>query len=123
MIGEKIQKIRKSKGLTLSECAERANISKSYLSNIERNLNQNPSIQIIEKIAAVLGVEVNTLIKRESLLEQTPETEWLEFVKDLKKSGIKTHELQEYKTVIEFAKWQKEKSTTKQEVKKKNGKC
>ncbi|MGQ4665879.1 helix-turn-helix domain-containing protein [Metabacillus halosaccharovorans] len=36
---------RKQKGLTLSEVAKQAKISKSYLSNIERNLNLNPSLQ------------------------------------------------------------------------------
>ena len=44
MIGKNIYWLRKEKGLTLSELAERANIAKSYLSNIERNINQNPSI-------------------------------------------------------------------------------
>ena len=54
MIGKNIYLLRKEKGLTLSELAERANIAKSYLSNMERNINQNPSIQIVEKIAQVL---------------------------------------------------------------------
>ncbi|GEN88764.1 MULTISPECIES: helix-turn-helix domain-containing protein [Oceanobacillus] len=108
MIGEKIKKIRKSRGLTLSECAKRANISKSYLSNIERNLNQNPSLQIIERLAGVLNVEVNTFISEESRIGQIPETKWLQFVKDLKQSGVKTNDLQAFKTVIEFAKWQQE---------------
>lgn len=104
----KSKKIRKSRGLTLSECAKRANISKSYLSNIERNLNQNPSLQIIERLAGVLNVEVNTFISEESRIGQIPETKWLQFVKDLKQSGVKTNDLQAFKTVIEFAKWQQE---------------
>lgn len=36
---EKHLSISKKKGLTLSELAERAGVSKSYLSNIERNIN------------------------------------------------------------------------------------
>lgn len=106
MIGENIQRIRHMKGLTLSELAERANISKSYLSNIERNLNQNPSIQIIERIATVLSVDFRMLTGIKSVDEQFPEDEWLDFVKELKELGIGTEELQEYKSVIEFAKWQ-----------------
>ena len=43
MIGKNIAEIRKKRGYTLSELAELANISKSYLSNIERNINKNPS--------------------------------------------------------------------------------
>ncbi|MFD1040610.1 helix-turn-helix domain-containing protein [Virgibacillus byunsanensis] len=109
MIGENIQHIRKKKGLSLSECAKRANISKSYLSNIERNLNQNPSVQIIGKVAMVLGVDFRTLLGTKSVEELLPENEWLDFVKELKDSGIEKEQLQEYKTVIEFVKWQNEK--------------
>ena len=58
MIGNNIYRIRKQRGLTLSELAKKALISKSYLSNIERNLNKNPSIQVMEKIAAVLHVDL-----------------------------------------------------------------
>src|SRR5690625_3506921 len=107
MIGENIQRIRSRKGLTLSELAERADISKSYLSNIERNLNQNPSIQIIEKIASVLEVDFRMLIGINNIGDQIPEDEWLDFVNELKESGVGTEQLKEYKTVIEFAKWQK----------------
>lgn len=107
MIGEKIQSIRKKKGLSLSECATRASISKSYLSNIERNINHNPSIQVMEKIAAALGVEVRALLELNHNV--VPESEWLEFVNELKKSGVQKEQLKEYKTVIEFAKWQKDK--------------
>ncbi|PAV31550.1 transcriptional regulator [Virgibacillus profundi] len=110
MIGKNIQTIRKRKGLTLSECAERANISKSYLSNIERSKNQNPSIQIIEKIANVLEVDLRSIVGIKPGGQQMLESEWMDFVKDLKKSGVEKGQLQEYKTVIEFARWQKEKN-------------
>ena len=109
MIGDNIQKLRKRKGMTLSECAEQANISKSYLSNIERNLNQNPSILIIEKIANVLDVDLRILIGSQPSSQQHLENEWLEFIKELKESGVGKEQLKEYKTVIQFARWQKEK--------------
>lgn len=106
MLGKNIQSIRKRKGLTLSECAKRANISKSYLSNIERNVHQNPSIQIVEKIALGLEVGLPALIGSESVSKSLQDSEWLDFINELKKSGIEKEQLQEYKTVIEFAKWQ-----------------
>ncbi|MDR4216133.1 helix-turn-helix domain-containing protein [Priestia megaterium] len=109
MIGEKIHKIRKKKGLTLSELAERANMSKSYLSNIERNLNDNPSIQVVERIAAVLNVDLHTLIEIKHEPLHFLESEWLHFVNELKKSGIRKEQLREYKAIIEFIKWQNEK--------------
>ncbi|WP_034765850.1 helix-turn-helix domain-containing protein [Rossellomorea vietnamensis] len=111
MIGSNISTIRKRRGLTLSELADRANVSKSYLSNLERNLNKNPSIQVIEKISTVLDVELMTLLQfnapedNRELLER----EWLDFINELKDSGIEKEQLQQYKAVIEFIKWQNHK--------------
>jgi len=105
MIGKNIQRIRKKRNYSLSELADRAQISKSYLSNIERNLNQNPSIHIIESISSVLEVDFRTLLGVKAINELLPEKEWIEFVNELKKSGVEKEHLKEYKTVIEFAKW------------------
>lgn len=105
MIGKNIYEIRKRKGLTLSELAGRSNISKSYLSNIERNLNRNPSIQVMGKIALVLDVDLKMLLRSEinEEEEKLPDKEWIDLVSELKESGI---EKEEYKTLIEFIKWQ-----------------
>ena len=62
MIGKNIYQLRKKKGLTLSELADRAGVSKSYLSNIERELNQNPSLKVMKKITFVLGVDLKDLL-------------------------------------------------------------
>lgn len=107
MIGKIIYEIRKQRGYTLSEVAERAKISKSYLSNIERNLNKNPSIQVIQKIAIVLDVDLKTLLKSESFDEelQMPDKEWFDFVQELKESGMDKEQIQEYKMLLEFIKW------------------
>jgi XRE family transcriptional regulator, master regulator for biofilm formation len=108
MIGSNIFKIRKKRGISLSELSDRAKISKSYLSNIERNLNQNPSIQILEKIAAVLNVELRELIKADGKNGDFHfEKEWIDFIQDLKNTGIHKEEIHEYKTLIEFIKWKK----------------
>jgi XRE family transcriptional regulator, master regulator for biofilm formation len=112
MIGKNIYEIRMKKGLTLSALAERANVSKSYLSNIERNLNQNPSIEVIRKIGHVLNVDIKVLLKTVESKEdqQPPDKEWLDLVNELKQSGI---EKSEYKTLIEFIKWQNRNSEVK----------
>jgi XRE family transcriptional regulator, master regulator for biofilm formation len=111
MIGSNISTIRKRRGLTLSELADRANVSKSYLSNLERNLNKNPSIQVIEKISTVLDVGLTTILQFNSPEENKHllESEWLDFIHELKDSGIEKEQLQQYKTVIEFIKWQNHK--------------
>ncbi|MDV2687574.1 helix-turn-helix transcriptional regulator, partial [Alkalihalophilus lindianensis] len=80
-IGKKIAELRKQKGYTLSELAEKTKISKSYLSNIERNLNKNPSLAIIKRIAKVLDVDLMTLLKNETNhnTNQYVEKEWADF--------------------------------------------
>lgn len=116
MIGKNIYRIRKQRGLTLSELAERALISKSYLSNIERNLNKNPSIQVMEKIAGVLHVDLRKLLKHEEGCDEETappvEGEWLNFIHDLKKIGIDKENVHDYKILVEFIKWHQENKCT-----------
>ncbi|WP_282937445.1 helix-turn-helix transcriptional regulator [Paenibacillus sp. RC67] len=111
MIGNNISSIRKQRGFTLSELSERTGISKSYLSNIERNLKQNPSIHVMEKIASVLKVDLKMLLKiaTDPDIKQHPDKEWLDFISDLKNSGIEKERIHEYKIVIEFMKWHNDK--------------
>lgn len=111
MIGKNIYDLRKSRGLSLTELSERSSISKSYLSNIERNLNKNPSIQILEKIALVLKVDVKALInseKPQNTIHQL-EYEWMDFIKELKEYGIEKENLQEYRQLIDFINWKNQK--------------
>ena len=107
MIGQRIQKLRLSRGLTLSELAERADVAKSYISAIERSIQHNPSIQVLEKIAGVLGVSVQTLLQPEddaSESEKFVDPEWVELAQEAMKSGITKEQFREY---LEFQKWRK----------------
>ncbi|MDQ0155358.1 helix-turn-helix domain-containing protein [Robertmurraya andreesenii] len=110
MIGKNIAEIRKRRGYTLSELAELSNISKSYLSNIERNINKNPTIDVIQKIAKVLNVDFMMLIEPDLDIDSHLyiEQEWSDLLKELKELGIEKKEIQEYKTLVEFIKWQKQ---------------
>ncbi|TVY05654.1 helix-turn-helix domain-containing protein [Paenibacillus cremeus] len=106
MIGDNITSLRKQRGLTLSELAERTGISKSYLSNIERNLKQNPSIHIIEKLSEVLKVDLKVLVEMAAEAEtKQVENEWLDFIHELKQLGIEKDRINEYKILFEFMKW------------------
>ncbi|USK68336.1 helix-turn-helix domain-containing protein [Peribacillus asahii] len=115
MIGKNIKEIRKRRGYTLSDLAEKANISKSYLSNIERDLNKNPSLQIMNKIASVLNVDISSLLKNDTVLDMPLciEKEWAELVYELKELGVDKKQIQQYKTLIQFIKWQKQNSEPK----------
>ncbi|GAB3056841.1 helix-turn-helix domain-containing protein [Virgibacillus ainsalahensis] len=103
MVGEKIKELRQEKKMSLSELAEKANVAKSYLSSIERNLQTNPSIQFIEKISKVLGVSVNDLIQENHAEDiDSLDGEWLSIVREAMDSGVSKDQFKEY---LEFNKW------------------
>ncbi|AEG15572.1 helix-turn-helix transcriptional regulator [Desulfofundulus sp. TPOSR] len=60
--GEKIRALREERGYTLQDLARRANLSLSYLSEIERG-SKRPSLKTIEKLAAALNVSRAQLIE------------------------------------------------------------
>ena len=108
MIGENIANIRKKRGFTISRLAELADVSKSYLSNIERNINKNPSLEVMKKIARVLNVDLLTILSTDTEIEPIYhfEQEWIDFLNELKGLGVEKNQLENYKTLIEFIKWQ-----------------
>lgn len=114
MFGKYIYTIRKEQGYTLSQLAERVGISKSYLSNIERELKQNPSIQVMEKIAMALNVDLNHLLQNgtDTVKGQHLEREWIDFINECKKTGIDKEQIQDYKILVEFIKWYNDKEVS-----------
>lgn len=101
MIGERVKKLRQEKRMSLSELAEQAGVAKSYLSSLERNLQTNPSIQFLEKIAAVLKVPVDHLI-HEQADKENMDSDWVNLVKEAMDSGITKDQFREF---LEFNKW------------------
>jgi transcriptional regulator with XRE-family HTH domain len=65
MDGNKLKVLRAEKKISLSKLSERTGISKSYLSLIERNIQTNPSLEILEKLAKTFDVPVEDLVRRE----------------------------------------------------------
>lgn len=66
MIGEKIRVLRLGRGLSVSELAKRSGVSKSYISNIERGVQKNPSYIVMSKLATSLHVPLEDLISHTS---------------------------------------------------------
>lgn len=59
-MGRKIQKQRKLIGLTQEKLAEKVKVSRAYIGYIEQARNA-PSIEILEKIAKALRVDIKEL--------------------------------------------------------------
>lgn len=101
-IGERIQKFRLEQEMSLSELAGKADVAKSYLSNVERNIQSNPSIQFIEKVACALNVTIPMLLYEGQPAEHLLDPEWSLLVQEAMDSGISK---QEFKSFLEFQKW------------------
>ena len=64
-MGETISLLRKEKGMTQSELAEKMNITDKAVSKWERNLSC-PDINSIPKLAEILGISVEELLKSQN---------------------------------------------------------
>jgi transcriptional regulator with XRE-family HTH domain len=60
--GEKIRALRKEKGLTLDQLADKTESSKSYIWELENKNPPRPSAEKIARIAAALGVTSDYLM-------------------------------------------------------------
>jgi len=60
LLGKRVQKRRKLMGLTQEDLAEKVNVSRAYIGYIEQARN-TPSIELLEKIARVLRVNIKEL--------------------------------------------------------------
>ncbi|KAB7672525.1 helix-turn-helix domain-containing protein [Bacillus sp. B1-b2] len=101
MIGDRVKQLRLEKRMSLSELADQAGVAKSYLSSLERNLQSNPSIQFLEKIAAVFHIPVDQLLHDQQNKDDL-DSEWLKIVKEAMDSGVSKNEFREF---LEFNKW------------------
>ncbi|MCQ6281129.1 helix-turn-helix domain-containing protein [Bacillus sp. EB600] len=101
MIGDRVKKLRTEKKMSLSELADQAGVAKSYLSSLERNLQRNPSIQFLEKIASVLNVPVDHLI-HDQINTSELDSDWMIIVKEAMNSGISKEQFRDF---LEFNKW------------------
>jgi transcriptional regulator with XRE-family HTH domain len=59
MLGKKIKQIRLGKGMTIQAVADKANITRSLVSQIENN-KANPSINSLTAIAMAIGVPISS---------------------------------------------------------------
>jgi transcriptional regulator with XRE-family HTH domain len=59
-LGLKLQELRKARGWSQEEFADRANLHRTYISAVERGV-RNPTITVVEKLATALGVSIGAL--------------------------------------------------------------
>lgn len=62
-IAVNIQRLRRERGLSQEELGARANVHQTYLSQVE-GAKRNPSIDVLERIANALKVDIAELFRR-----------------------------------------------------------
>lgn len=97
IIGKHIREIRKKKGLTLEQLADKSNLSLTYTGDIERGKTE-PSLKSLKKIADGLGVGLYYILspleknKKSFLLENIGDENLKNFLKSLASGGHKETE-------------------------------
>ena len=64
MFARNLKALRLAKGLSQEELAHLADIDRTYISSLERCV-YNASIDVVQRLASVLGVEASDLLLRE----------------------------------------------------------
>ena len=85
-IGRRIKRYRLDKGMSVSELASKASISKSYLSELENGTgnHKRPSGDTLYSIGKALGVAMSDLLGKPLIVDPTPKkapASLLEFAK------------------------------------------
>lgn len=73
-LGEQIRRMRENRGMTLTELARSAGVSKAYLSQLETERNSHPSAEIVLGICRSLGCSVEVLLGAGIPELEVPET-------------------------------------------------
>ncbi len=58
-----VQRLRRDRGLSQEELGARARVHQTYLSQVE-SAKRNPSIDVVERLAEALGVDISALFQR-----------------------------------------------------------
>ncbi len=93
-IGSKVKSLRKAQKLTQVQLASKANLSRSYLADLEGD-RYNPSVSTLKSIATALNVDLAELISKQEELKyldkekNSSEKEFLEKKLDLTDDEIK----------------------------------
>lgn len=94
MIGYRVKSLREERKMSISELSSKSGVAKSYISSLERNLQTNPTIMVLEKIARILCIKVDALLHEQS--DKGIDEEWLEIMKDVIGSGISKEEMRKF---------------------------
>ncbi|MDM5293747.1 helix-turn-helix domain-containing protein [Peribacillus simplex] len=94
MIGYRVKSLREERKMSISELSTKSGVAKSYISSLERNLQTNPTILVLEKIARILCIKVDALLNEQA--DKCMDEEWMDILHDLMTAGISKEEIREF---------------------------
>lgn len=94
MIGYRVKSLREERKMSISELSTKSGVAKSYISSLERNLQTNPTILVLEKIARILCIKVDALLYEQA--DKVMDQEWMDILHDLMTAGISKEEIREF---------------------------
>ena len=94
MIGYRVKSLREERKMSITELSAKSGVAKSYISSLERNLQTNPTILVLEKIARILCIKVDALLHEQP--DKILDEEWLKIMQDVMGSGISKEEMREF---------------------------
>lgn len=106
-LGQRIRQLRKAKGWTQQELAERADLDWKYFGAIERG-ERNPTLDNIGKVAQGLGVDVHHLFLVSTSLESMAEELTESKIQDLLEHSDEAKKKLMWKLLSEVAVWERE---------------
>lgn len=87
MLGERIHKYRLQRGLTLEDVAKRCEVTKGYISLIERDVI-SPTIDILMKMLQLFNVDTATFFKDKEQLVYTDENWYVQQVGEIRVTDL-----------------------------------
>ncbi|MEH7277112.1 helix-turn-helix domain-containing protein [Neobacillus vireti] len=111
MIGKKIKRLRQEKGYSITELGRLADVSKSYLSQLERGLQSNPSLQFLAKVSKPLETSIDYLLQEtisQKVKDNELDEEWKVLIRQAIEDGLKKEDFHEYRKYIKFQEWMRE---------------
>ncbi len=61
-VGKVLKRLREEKGLTQVQLCERARVTQSYLAMLESGERENPSLDVLQRLAQALRVRLEALL-------------------------------------------------------------
>lgn len=93
-----IKKIRENKNISLYKLSKITGLSRTYLRKIENNINTNPTLSVLEKIATSLEVDIKDLFYSKLDIDNLKQ----QMYKKIDMYGINSEEVLEISHIIDL---------------------